>query len=318
MTDTQEARLGMFEVVIAYLILEANIAIWTGNARVTAAKTWLENAITRIRLHSMIQKADHKGLTSAKKQHSGELISAMLKVIDGLVPYATDTNNADLLSVVRIPKSVLNKAKDNDLVDYANLIYQKAEPLAHELEGFNVTEADIQNVKTKKDIYTIAIPAKRVSDVDKALATDNLKLEFSNTGKYLRETFDNLMLQYRTSHPDFYSGYKKAREIIDVGTSKKTSTQKPGVTSITLQALHFETLAPLIGVKFICAELDAEHREMITDENGNAAYILEFPGAYNFTAEKDGFNSQAIDTINISKGQQLSFAVELEPIQVPA
>ena len=161
MTDTQESKLGMFETVIAFLILQAYISIWSGNLKITAAKTWLESAITRIRLYSMVQKADHKGLTSAKKQYAGELVSAILKVIDGLVPYATDTKNADLLSVVRIPKSTLDKAKDNDLVDYANLIYDKAFPLTHELADFNVTEADILNVKTKKGIYTIAIPAKR-------------------------------------------------------------------------------------------------------------------------------------------------------------
>lgn len=315
MTDTQEAKLGMYETVIAFLIIQAYIAIWSGNAKITAAKTWLESAITRIRLHSMVQKADHKGLTSAKKQYAGELVIAILKVIDGLVPYATHTHNADLLSVVRIPKSVLDKAKDNDLVDYANLIYDKAEPLTHELADFNVTEADILNVKTKTGIYTIAIPAKRVSDVDRSLATDNLKFEFANTSKYLRETFDNLMLQYRTSNPDFYSGYLKAREIINVGTRKASTTVKPGVTSITLQALHFETLEPVSLATITCAELDEEHRTLQTDENGFATFIIASPGAYNFTVECHGFNIHTTDTINVAKGQQISYAIELEPLE---
>jgi hypothetical protein len=313
MTDTQESKLGMFETVIAFLVLEAYISIWTGNLKITAAKTWLESAITRIRLYTMIQKANHKGLTSAKKQYAGELVSGILKVIDGLVPYATDTHNADLLGVVSIPKSTLTKAKDDELVDYANLIYGQAEPRTHELEGFSVTEADILNIKTKKDIYKIAIPAKRVSDVDRSLATDNLELEFRNTGKYLRDTFDNLMLQYRTSQPNFYSGYKKAREIINVGTRKSTSTLKPGETSIILQVLHFETLTPVVGAIIVCAELDEDHRQLVTDENGIATYKLSSAGAYSFTIEKDGFNTQITDTINITKGQQISHAIELEP-----
>lgn len=315
MTDTQEAKLGMYETLIAFLILEAYISIWSANTRIVAAKSWIENAIIRIRLHSMVQKADHKGLTAAKGQSAADLISAILKVIDGLVPYAADTGNADLLGVVRIPKSTLEKAKDDELVDYANLIYGKANPLSHELLGFNLSEADIQNVKTKKDIYSIAIPAKRVSDVDRSLATDNLKLEFSNTSKYLRETFDNLMLQYRTSHPDFYSGYLKAREIINVGTSKTNAATKPGVTSITLQVVHFETLDPVVSASVICAELDEEHRLVITDEKGFAPFSLDFAGAYNFTVEKTGFTTQVTDTINVSKGQQISLQIDLEPLE---
>jgi hypothetical protein len=313
MKDSQENKLSMYEAVLAFLALAIYAPLWSAKPAIVAAKAFVENSIKRIRLYRLVQERNHKGLTTAKTQVQSGLVNAVLKLIDGLVSYASSVNDQDLLQSINYTKSDLTHERDNNLVDMARVVYTAAEPRAHELSEFEVTEADITAVDDLIGQYEIAMPAKRVSVNEQKVATKNIEQEFKSIDLYFRNTFDNLMLQFRTSQPDFYKGYLNARIIINLGTRSKVA--KPAVTGKTIfdgVILNFGTGLPEAGVKVTLIE---SLQSVVTGADGKYSFTLDKGGPCTLTAEKAGFTTWNEDTTLIETGQHYTLEIQLEPIE---
>jgi hypothetical protein len=316
MKDSQEDKLTMYEAVLALLGLALFLPMWSVKPAIVTAKTFIENAIQRLRLYRLIQEKDNKGLTVIKKKVQLNLITAVLKLIDGLIAYATSIGDQALLDSINYTKSDLTRARDNILVDISRLIYTTAEPLAHELDDFEVAEADIAAVDNLITQYEIAIPAKRITVAQQKVATQNIGKEVKAIDLYFQKTFDNLMIQFRTSQPDFYAAYKNARIIINTG--KRTKVAKAPANKKTIYAgtiINAVTGLPESGVTVTLVETG---QTMVTGSDGKFSFILKTAGAYSLKAEKKDFTTWNEDTTLIQAGTQINLEIELEPIEVPA
>lgn len=60
------------------------------------------------------------------------------------------------------------------------------------------------------------MPDKRVSQVNKKGITTNLKALFAEADELLKDKLDSLLLILRKDEPELYTGYSKARIIIDL------------------------------------------------------------------------------------------------------
>jgi hypothetical protein len=314
MNDTQIDRLKMYNDTVAYLKVTENAAIIAGNTYIAAAITNIENAVERINLLSMVQNTDHRGLTSAKNLIESDLVGNCTKVIDGLVAFATATDNHDLLSIVDYKKSEFGRARDAQLIDIVGILLEKANLYKHELEGFDVKDTDITAVTNKKDQYVIALPAKRITDADRKAATSQLETEFQSTSLYMRKKLDNLLIQYRTSHPDFYQGYLNIRIIVNRGhraAAPSTTAKKSTIGGIVK---HFETGLPLANVT---VKLLPVNLVVVTGADGLFSFIVEQVGTYQPVAELPQFTSPEQEPFDVILGQTYYIEIFLEPIETP-
>jgi hypothetical protein len=305
MTDSQENKLTMYQAVLA--LLASFISIWTGKPVIVAAKTFIEDRIARIRLYRQIQEKDTKGITISKDAIETNLIKATLKVVDGLVPHATATNNQELLKSIDYKPSDLKYTRDNYLIDKCKLVYNTADALRHELESYEVTDVDIMAISTLLGQYEIIVPAKRVSVTAQKVATAGIKTEIKEIDLHLKNNLDNLMLMFRSNKPDFYDGYKASRIIINLG--QRTTGSK---TIYSGTVLNFSTGLPEAGVTVTITETG---KFLVTGADGRFSFALTKGGTFTLKAEKAGFTTWNEDTTLIETGAQIDIEINLEPIE---
>jgi hypothetical protein len=317
MNDIYIDRLKMATDTLAYLKVPENAAIIAANTYITAAILHVDNAIQRIELLSLVQSQDHTGLTVAKNRIEGELVTVSTKVVDGLVSFATATDNDDLLSNINFKPSDFLRARDFDLTNIAKTIAEKAGENKTALRLFGVNEEDITAVSNKLGQYEIAIPAKRLTDADKKAATQQIDTEFQNLGTYMRTKLDNLLKQYRTSHPDFYKAYINVRIIVNRGTRSATSTTTTSSKEATIGGIvkHFETglPEPEVTVKLLPTALT-----VVTGTDGLFNFTVTQSGLYTPLAQKTNFTLTDEEPIDVILGKTYYFEIILEPTSEPS
>jgi hypothetical protein len=316
MNDIYIDRLKMYSDSLAYLRIPENAAIFAANTYITSAILHVDNAIQRIELLSLVQSADHTGLTVAKNRIEGELVAVSTKVVDGLVAFATATDNDGLLSIINFKPSDFTLARDFDLTNIAKTIAEKAGENKTALRDFGVDEADITAVSNKLGQYEIAIPAKRLTDADKKAATQQIDTEFQNLGAYMRTKLDNLLKQYRTSHPDFYKAYINVRIIVNRGgRSATTTTTSSKEATIGGIITNFSTglPEPEVTVKLLPTSL-----VVVTGPDGLYSFTVDKIGDYQPLAQKPNFHDSDIDPIEVTLGKTYFIEIILEPTSEPA
>jgi hypothetical protein len=316
MNDIYIDRLKMYTDSLAYLRIPENAAIFAANTHIAASILHVDNAIQRIELLSLVQSQDHTGLTVAKNRIEGELVSVSTKVVDGLVAFATATDNDGLLSIINFKPSDFTLARDFDLTNIAKTIAEKAGENETELRLFGVNEEDITAVTNKLGQYEIAIPAKRLTDADKKAATEQIDTEFQTLGTYMRTKLDNLLKQYRTSHPDFYKTYINVRIIVNRGGRSATTTTTTSSKEATIGGIITNFVSglpePQVTVKLLPTDL-----VVVTGTDGLYNFTVDKIGDYQPLAQKPNFHDSDIDPIEVTLGKTYFIEINLEPTSEP-
>ncbi len=302
MTDAQENKLNMLETVIT--VLENNATIWNSIPAIVEIKEKVVTNIGKIRGLRQIQEKDFTGITVNKAEVQENLIAATLKLIGGLMAYATVTNDHELRNSINYGKHDLNHSRDNILYDKALLVYNTAQPLAAELAVYLITEEDILAVDTLLKKYEEAIPEKRAATSETKAATEALKQIFKATNLLLKDKLDNLMLIFRAINPDFYNAYTNSRIIIDLG--RRHTGNKTIISGIIEKA---DTEIPLNGAYVWIMEKGIS---FTTGPDGRFSLNIGEAGTYTLKAEKQGYKTHTEDPIAIEKGDEAIIDVEME------
>ncbi len=125
---------------------------------------------------------------------------------------------------------------------------------------------------------------------ERKTATGHLKELFKQLNEQLSKYLDNHMMQYKTKHPQFYSDYKNAREIID---SPTISISMMG--TVTDQ----ETRQPLqyvaVTAKFTIGNKTSEYTKTTT-QKGNYQFRGLPEGLCTVTFQKNYYNTLSIES----------------------
>jgi len=302
MTDAQENKQSMIEAVIT--VLNNNSTTWNSIPPIVEIKTKVETNLTKIRGLRQIQEKDFTGITVNKAEIRENLIAATLKLIGGLMAYATVTSNHELRNSINYGKHDLNHSRDNILYDKALLVYNTAQPLATELAVYLIGEEDILAVDTLLKKYEPAIPEKRAATSETKAATEALKQTFKDTSFLLKDKLDNLMLIFQAGNPDFYNAYVNSRIIIDLG--KRHKSNKTIISGIIEKA---DTEIPINGAYVWIMEKGIS---FTTGPDGSFSLDIGEAGTYTLKAEKQGYKTHTEDPIAIEKGDEVIIDVEME------
>jgi len=121
----------------------------------------------------------------------------------------------------------LNRMSELQLVNAGKVVYDAAIPHKEGLAGLMVSEQDLELLMTKRATFNAMIPKKREAVGISKTATRNMEEIFIETNDFLKKKMDNIMLAFRTTHPDFYQQYLSARIILDLGHGGEHTKEEP-------------------------------------------------------------------------------------------
>jgi len=198
-------------------VMNATPGAWNTNAKISTAKTNVENLYTAILSDVGIQESDLTGTTVAKENALTAAVNLGVHVCTVMRAYADDTNNTALYNMMHYKKSDLERGEIQDGLTKMNLIYTQATavPIAS-LTPFNLTAADLTNFNTAIQTLTTAVPQHGVLVATRKTSTGNIKSNF----KLLRKggkSLNTLVQTMRLAQPKFVQTYDNSCIIVNLG-----------------------------------------------------------------------------------------------------
>lgn len=169
------------------------------------------------------------------------MTSFALKCSKGTLAFANQTNNNALAALVKYTKTDLERATKEDVDDLCENIYDGTSANIALLAGFGILPADVTDLRTSIDLFRIASQNSRQAIITKKQANKQIEAIVRMViDDLLIDQLDNLAGTLEMSNPEFVSGYKYAREIIDLGrTTAKIRGTVLNINDVPLQQVEF-------------------------------------------------------------------------------
>ena len=214
MTNKQESRLSMYLTFRDFQVPYATITNPLPNY--TTNSTAFLNAITQIQAVAEQQKMGKKGVTVIKNQFKESLIVMSADYARKLGVYAKFTNNPTLADDVKFTESKLRQVADTAVKDYAQIVYDRAQPIVASLATYGITPATQTVLLKSISDYNTSIGKPGVTRVEGGKTTQQLDNLFATADSALAN-MDLAVEIVRLTQVDFYNSYKNARKVIDTG-----------------------------------------------------------------------------------------------------
>ncbi len=137
MTNQEESRLSMYLMFKDYQADKKAITNLLPNY--PANSDIFLNTVPQIQGFSEQQKISKKGITAGKNQLKETLIVMTGDYFRKLGTYAKFTNNTTLAGEIKIPESKLRQVADTAVKDFAQIAYDRAQPLLASLAAYGIT-----------------------------------------------------------------------------------------------------------------------------------------------------------------------------------
>lgn len=297
MTDRQIAKFSMYTVVDA--IFDANLGLVSSLAALGTASTNLKAKIAAISSASEQQKTVTTGVTPDKNFTRETLRTTTVTNAGLLYAYAVSVNDIILQEIARLSYSDLRVLKDDELAERAQTIHDNANNHIASLAPFGITPAVLTSYQTLIDSYEAKAPAPRAKKSEQVALTEQVKTLISETDSLLKNTTDKLMLNFKTTAPEFYNTYIAGREIIDIG---HIPTQVNGEISDSITGNEISN---------VLVEVISFPYTTNSDEDGEYSIKIPVPSTYSIRFSKTGYQTKTIDNVVITLGQTTSLDVEL-------
>ena len=233
MTDRQFNYLAMRGVVKAYMA--KNSGKWSTKLKIVAAMALQQEVEDKILVTAGIQSTSAKGATISEKELGQIAASKTEHVCNGLKAYYDEEEDVTTFTDINFTISDFLYGRKKELIERMNKVWGKADGLDDDtLEDFEVTDAQIDELKVVIDAYNDAVPVHDTIVAATSAATEELPGLFTLLRKYMRK-LDLLMGTLKAGEPTFYDGYINARGIKDLG---KTQIAE----EVTLIAMEYRAL----------------------------------------------------------------------------
>lgn len=305
MTNLQESRLSMYlafrDFQTAYTAITNPLPNYTSNS------TTFVNTITQIQAIAEQQKMSKKGIADNKNQLRDVLIVLTADNSRKLVAYAKFTNNLTLAKEVQFAESKLKRVADTAVKDYAQIVYDRAQPIVASLAAYGITAATQTAFLTAINNYNASIGRPRAGATEKSQFTKQLATLFKTADTALAN-MDTAVEIVRLTQPNFYNGYKTARKIVETGNGK-LSVKGLVVEASSGAAIKGAKLAFVLDGKAVKAA-NAQAVVKKTADKGRFNLKNLPAGLYNVTISKNGYQEQVV-TIAVSDGERSELNVQL-------
>lgn len=311
MKNKQESRFSMYLTTADYCELKNEITAPLPNFSTTFSK--FKTICDKIDQMAKAQMVNTTGTTANKAELKKLLIVPAVDTARKLMAYAKLTKNQQLLKEISFTESSLRRMPDTTLAQAAQLIYDRAETYLSLLAGYLVNTETQAALLGAINAYRAALSAPRIETTTQVQATQKL-VELFKTGDEALADMDAVVEIIRISQPDFYTGYKAARKVVNTGV---------GTLAVKGLVIDSQTSAPIKGVSVSFA-LDGgmlktggiENATVMvkkTAEKGGFNVQTLVAGTYLVTLKKTGYADQTV-TIYVNDGELTIVDVKLDKI----
>ena len=312
MNTKDEARLSMYQAVIDFL--KKNAGITGPLPQFAVIFLALEQNLGKLIVLGQELSSDRSGVTVTKKDQQADIEVRSVNLSGKMVAYATLENNKDLLTLIKLTKSTLQKSKDNELVAHSLKLCDAAEAHLPDLAGYNVTQDEITALRNLCASFLVIIPKPGESKKDKAEALKAFKNLLKDTDALLAK-LDAIMLIIRFTNTDFYDHYTSSRSIVNTGARKlalqcKVTDARSG-QGLAAAKVVFEPGNGSAGKAMSGPDLSKVVK--IVSAKGGLNLKTLAAGTYLVTVTKEGFVPQTT-TVYVNDGELTSVNVLLQPV----
>ncbi|MBK8807406.1 MAG: carboxypeptidase regulatory-like domain-containing protein [Bacteroidales bacterium] len=265
----------------------------------------LKDTCVQIKLIGEEQKLDRTGLTESKNNLKSELIVLAADNARKLVAYAKLTNNATLLAEIDYSETDFKRFANNDVKDYAHIIYERAQTHVAELGNYGITAETQSHFIAAIDSFNASLTNPRIGATAKSQATKQLTVLFKTANRVLSE-MDAVVEIVRLTEPNFYNGYRSVRKVMKAG---KSSVRVKGLvtdaaTGMPIKGVSVMFVAESELLKSKSADVAAVKSVVTkkTAEKGGFSVMSLASGTYQVRLKKAGYIDQVV-MVNVNDGE---------------
>lgn len=289
MNTTQEARDRRYRRIIGFS--DGNLAIIVNLPEYSTNLVKLKAIVKAIQEAAEEQKTDIKGISKYKLQAKNLLIKLSADNARKLTSFAKLTQNPVLLGQVNFTETDFKRFSDDSLKDYAQLIYNCAEPIVSQLENYNISTDSQATFSGAIADYNEVLVSPDLAGTIKKQATEKL-VRLLIEGDQVVDNMAAAVEVVRLKEPVFYLGFK---------TAQKTTVR--GRVSLSVKGQTVDVNGqPMPGVIFTATLNGVVVLTKKTSKKGGFNLKSLAAGAYAFTFKKAGFTEQTI-TVVVNAGE---------------
>ncbi len=214
MDTIQTNRVTMFKTVSA--VLDDHNSVWSSMARMQTAVTRFKGNIISIDRAAQLQETP-SGAADDKAAARDALEDVLFLVCEALAVLAHTDNDHDLLALVALRPSTLQRFDAEELSNRAATVLTEANARKTALAELNVTQANLDELDQALQNFNQSKTSPRTATAAKKVQTATLADLISETSGMLRSEMDLLVDLFRRTNPEFVAGYRAARVIVDRG-----------------------------------------------------------------------------------------------------
>jgi hypothetical protein len=306
MDDIYANRFNMINSTITYC--DNNATVTVGILAFVNALGASKSKVILINSLNMIATGSTKGITTDTNLLRKVMVDFAWKCGNGATAFATVTNNNTLKALVDIPERILNKMRKEEVDDKCQQIHDACDPIIADLADYNIVPQDLIDLQTAINVYRAATQNPRYAIINKSEARRQARVQVDDIVKTQFEgVMDRIVNTLKAANFNYWKGYDKAREIIDLGhtTAKLRGSVLDAEDTPIRKAIIkiFET-----GTINLVAQ-------GMTDNKGQYVISNLHSGNYDFKWEKVGYITQTEEDVHIAPGKELRRKIVL--VKVP-
>lgn len=207
--------------------LTANLSSFENKPAIMSVIDELRTKNAEIKSLNQSQSVSTEADYAIKEAGEDALIATAVKVSDGLMVIAATTQDARLKIEGKLTKWELSRMRKSDMYVRLKQFYATALPFVDQLLPLGITQGEIDSLDTETTRLMNVKPVINIKQDKTTRATADLEQILKDINAVVRETLDNLMLEFKLLNPTLYGEYLNARKINDrsAGRAAKQTPQ---------------------------------------------------------------------------------------------
>lgn len=195
--------------------MDQKSALWNSVPVILTVKNQFDELLQRIAKVNERTNPNTEGVTASKERILEGLAEKAVVLSGTLQAYAAFNNDEVLASKVKLTKSDILQTRETNVDGLVKPVITAARENLGNLADFMVTGEMITETETSLDDFNAMIGSPRTIRNQAFAAMDALNELIDAGNGLLKNKLDKLMIRYKSSNPEFYNEYLRARTIVD-------------------------------------------------------------------------------------------------------
>lgn len=173
------------------------------------------------------------GKVNVKNDLRQKLEKLIFYIASSLHSFAITNSLTELKAISDVHVSDLSKVRDSALYDKANEVNDLAAANLTGLDDYDITQADLDDLKTTAEDYKAALGSSTGSRTLSAEETEKLEALYKEALRILEEEQDMHMQTLKMKRPDIAAVYFDARKLVITGVRHENNIEETTVDTTT-------------------------------------------------------------------------------------